>query len=477
MDSLDLRPKCHFRTKIKRNDHSKSNSQSLHTPQPSRTNSVRSNGRGAAADNLSSDHSDGEQGTLSKYPRRLSGGSKPPSRPASRLSRFRANSSAASAPVGEVEKQENGRPRRLSVAEWASNAVDSVTGSKGKKSKDKEAFETLDGDAKNVDEYQSRGPGGTLKKTALGPRSSSKGKSRDNLPSVVPKILKPPSMQGKKVVRALYDFSGSTDELSFKSGNEIVVLNEVLDDWWMGELDGETGLFPLSYTKAASASSHADDPHEVGVLEDVNGYGKHDDYLTSDVLEERELAAAPMVVRSPLYGTFNDAISFTSSVADDEDDFRTQPMSQEQTFSEADHRFVPRTPQPPRRKRSTLLSDDPAQQSLINGVTDDDPSSNATAATPTKKPPPPPPPPRRPVNQTGPPVPERRPPVFISRTSSSGSSLNVTPSSSIGSHHHGYDRSPFESATELEETIGCVQFRQNPFKPEGMCSNCLEFHD
>ncbi|KAF8809813.1 BAR-domain-containing protein [Phlegmacium glaucopus] len=482
---------------IKRNGRSKGNSQRLHTPQQlSRTNSVRSNGRGATPSSLSSDLSDAEQSTISKRFRKGSGGSKPPSRPASGLSRMRAKSSASSPPSGEDVKDGNERSRRRSVAGWASSAVDSVTGSKGKKGKDKdkEAFATLDnGDAAK---YQTNGTtGGTPKKAALRPRSSSKSKSRESLPStapkVTPRILKPPSMQGKKVVRALYDFSGSTEELSFKAGNEIVVLNEVLDDWWMGELDGQKGLFPLSYTEAVSSNlylprpqpqSRGDDTHQKpGVSGCVNEYGKQEDYLTSDVDEDGELAAAPMVVGSSFYGPFNDTMSFTSSMADDED---TQPMfisQDEQPFQDADHPFVmPPTPPPQRRRRSILQSGDSAQQPLINGTLDSDPSSYVTTtATPTKKPPPPRP--RRPVNHSsssGPPIPERKLPVVILKTSSSGSSLNVTPSTSLGSQNHGYDRSPFESAIELEGgTIGCGQFRQNPFKPKGMCSNCLEFHD
>jgi len=44
------------------------------------------------------------------------------------------------------------------------------------------------------------------------------------------------------------------DELSFKAGTEIAVLNEVLDDWWMGEVDGQTGLFPTSYVEILVSS-------------------------------------------------------------------------------------------------------------------------------------------------------------------------------------------------------------------------------
>lgn len=482
---------CHFRPKIKRN-RSKAISQSQHTLHPSRSNSQRSNGHGAIASSLSSDLSDGEQSTLSKHSRRGSSASKPPSRPTSRLARMRANSSTASAPSGDDEKHGNEKSRRMSVAEWASSAVDSVTGSKGKKNKDKEAFANLDDVAAINDAAEYQTSGSMVKKSSLARRSSSRNKSKENLPvttpKVPPRILMPPSVQTQKVVRALYDFSGSTDELSFKTGNQIVVLNEVLDDWWMGELDGQKGLFPMSYTEAAGSNPHMagaqskrdGTANQPGVSNSVNG---HEDYLTSDVEEDHELAATPMVIRSPFYGTFNDTMSVTSSVADEEEDFKMQPMfipQEEQPFLDVDHRFViPPTPPPQRQKRSILLSRDPAQQPLINGALDEDPSSQGSTTMPSKKPPPPPPPPRRPMNQissSGPPIPERKSPVSNSKTSSA-SSLNVSPPSSIDSHNYGYDRSPFESAVEFEGTIGCRQFRQNPFKARGMCSNCLEFHD
>ena len=47
---------------------------------------------------------------------------------------------------GEEEKSGNARSRQMSVAGWASSTVDSVTGSKGKKSRDTEAFTTLEDD-------------------------------------------------------------------------------------------------------------------------------------------------------------------------------------------------------------------------------------------------------------------------------------------------------------------------------------------
>ena len=493
---FDLRAEpSRFRRNTK-NDLPKNNRQSPHIKQLSRANSLRSNGRGNTPSSLSSELSDSEQIPVSKHLRRRSSGSKPSSRPASRLStRMRTNSNTS----GEEEKSGNNKKsRRMSVASW----VDSVTGSKEKKSKDTEAFAALDDDPavndhNNTTEYhQTNGNGGTpKKKSALG-RPSSNSKSKENMSPTIttkvatPRILKPPSMQGKKVVRALYDFTGSTDELSFKSGNEIVVLNEVLDDWWMGELDGQKGLFPMSYTEEARPQNGKQDAsYKPGVSKGVCRYRK--DYLTNDADEDGELATRPMMIETPTYGSFNDAMSIaSSSLVDDEDDFRTQPMffpqEVQQPFSDANQRFVvqqptPLPPPPPsslsqRPKRSILLPGDPAQESLVNGTMDEDEMTTATSTTRKQ---PPPPPPRRPANRhptSGPPVP-RKPPLNT-KTSPSGSLLNVTSSPSpIGSVNHGYDRSPFDSAIELGATVVCDQFKQHPFKPDGMCSNCLEFHD
>ncbi|KAG8917747.1 hypothetical protein FRC00_013252, partial [Tulasnella sp. 408] len=53
----------------------------------------------------------------------------------------------------------------------------------------------------------------------------------------------------KKLVRALYDYAGGGDELGFKTGDEIILLSEVSDGWWEGELEGRKGLFPSNYVE------------------------------------------------------------------------------------------------------------------------------------------------------------------------------------------------------------------------------------
>jgi signal transducing adaptor molecule len=51
-------------------------------------------------------------------------------------------------------------------------------------------------------------------------------------------------------VRALFDFQATDpDELTFRKGDIIAVLESVYKDWWKGLLRGQTGIFPLNYVE------------------------------------------------------------------------------------------------------------------------------------------------------------------------------------------------------------------------------------
>lgn len=51
-------------------------------------------------------------------------------------------------------------------------------------------------------------------------------------------------------VRALYDFQATDpDELQFRKGDIIAVIESVYKDWWKGLLRGKTGIFPLNYVE------------------------------------------------------------------------------------------------------------------------------------------------------------------------------------------------------------------------------------
>jgi len=52
-------------------------------------------------------------------------------------------------------------------------------------------------------------------------------------------------------VEALYDYeSGDAGDLVVHANDRIRILKRDSDDWWSGEIDGRTGLFPASYVKA-----------------------------------------------------------------------------------------------------------------------------------------------------------------------------------------------------------------------------------
>lgn len=56
-------------------------------------------------------------------------------------------------------------------------------------------------------------------------------------------------------VQAMYPYSAlNDDELSFEPEDIISVLSRDEPDWWRGELNGITGLFPSNYVRAFVSS-------------------------------------------------------------------------------------------------------------------------------------------------------------------------------------------------------------------------------
>lgn len=51
-------------------------------------------------------------------------------------------------------------------------------------------------------------------------------------------------------VIAVYDYTAANqDEMSFSKGQLINVLDKSNPDWWRGEVNGVTGLFPFNYVQ------------------------------------------------------------------------------------------------------------------------------------------------------------------------------------------------------------------------------------
>ncbi len=55
---------------------------------------------------------------------------------------------------------------------------------------------------------------------------------------------------GTACASALYQFDAENEnELSFQAGDVITLLSQLDENWYEGELNGATGIFPTSYVE------------------------------------------------------------------------------------------------------------------------------------------------------------------------------------------------------------------------------------
>ena len=58
------------------------------------------------------------------------------------------------------------------------------------------------------------------------------------------------------LVTAVHDYPGeSPDDLSFKTGDKIEVIERINSDWLRGECHGKQGLFPASFVEGLQSES------------------------------------------------------------------------------------------------------------------------------------------------------------------------------------------------------------------------------
>ncbi|KAG2137476.1 BAR-domain-containing protein [Suillus clintonianus] len=393
--------------------------------------STISNASGAVA---SSDISDEHRSPPMPTRRKSDAGNKTISRPSSRTSRKRSDSNAtrkradSDVTSGAPETPKGDKSgKKMNVTGWASSAMSSMTG-RGKK--DRDNFATLtNGDDPETPIVDSPRPPSSRSFSRKSPSSKAK-ELLNGSPKMSTQIMKPPSQYSRKLVRALHDFTGSSDELTFKAGDEITVIHEVLDDWWLGVLsNGRKGLFPTTYTETislssssyqSSAQSSEDNLHHAAASED-----SEDDigYL---------LGGRIMDTSHPSSARFDhgfDAESMTSTVPEDEEESRlvTAKIIDEEVF------YNPRYASP---------------QLLPPSISSSRPTSEKSFAI---KRPPPPLPSRRPTNTAAPPLPSRNSTKSQSNSPRPPASTYLTPSPSASSVQ-GPNISPFDSLLDVSST-------------------------
>ncbi|KAG6335101.1 hypothetical protein ID866_3990 [Astraeus odoratus] len=376
--------------------------------------------------------------------------SRPLSRSTSRASRKRSDSDVTtSTPLESTPPKSN---KRMSVTGWASSAVSSFAG-RGKK--DRDNFSALANEEEgDVDQGQ----------RSLSHQTSSKSLSRrspkprgtdlpsESSPRVPARILKPPSRQ-ERLVKAVHNFTGSSDELSFKAGDEITVINEVLEEWWLGMLkDGRKGLFPASYTTPVASTRTM--PHSRDSRKNGLSYNDRDSNNTDDTGDDQSItyhmSERPSDVPHSAT-TFTFDVQSVASATEEDESRRLMPP---QVADEDAFEVPPRTRQesPPLMRSKTSLE--------VPSV--------------GKKIPPPPPPPRKYTSTLLPPLIPDRPSSktrLQTDSPSSHSPVYLAPGSSTSS---GSGMSPFDSLADL--ATQCVDFRQLPNELKGMCGNCFRLH-
>ncbi|KAH9068103.1 hypothetical protein EDB83DRAFT_2314902 [Lactarius deliciosus] len=183
------------------------------------------------------------------------------SRAGSVRSRKRSDSQTTTGSTVEAarEKKDKEEKKKGSWSMWGRN------GSK----KDREQFAALrDGADEDSDSSDPEGAPGasaqSLKSTSLLSLGKWSKPQQNPSPRIPPLGSRARSGElERQVVRAVSDYLGSADELSFNTGDEIVVIGEVIDGWMMGQLGGKKGLFPTVYTEPITAGSRRVTPYAI----------------------------------------------------------------------------------------------------------------------------------------------------------------------------------------------------------------------
>jgi hypothetical protein len=424
------------------------------------------------------------------------GGSRPPSRKHSfsltgrkNSMRKRSDSGATEKSTGGTTEREDGERGKDKAGKRKSKAGWGMSWGNKSGVKSKEKFASLRGDRGSDEESEDDD------------RRSAKSNKVGRSPKAPARLIHTASAASmeRKRVRATFDYAAAADdELSFRTGDEIKVINETSDAWWTGELAGRQGLFPTSYVSPLPIpdtrkppmpprrpSAPGSPPEEAvggftGPVSQLNtgASASTETDMLSDV--DHPFGDHLLVThRTPVYASF-DQHSFTSSAADDTESdtderpvlSKRSPMAEQQILTKAPAP-PPGRPAIPSRQSTNAATSSPSVSSV---------SVSSAAASIGKKAPPPPPPRRGSIYGTPstsgsvgtPPIPARALPPSISRSSSAASA--PISAQALAAAMAAPTESPFDSTTDLMHTGSCREFKQNPFKARGMCANCFEQH-
>jgi len=387
-------------------------------------------------------------------------------------SRKRSDSQTTTGSTVEAarDKKEKEEKKKGSWSVWSRN------GSK----RDREQFTSLRGTADDESDSSDpeRAPGSPTQASKSASLLSLGKWSKSQQSISTPRIPAIGSTRGResmrqKMVRATSDYLGSSDELSFRTGDEIVVIGEVIDGWMMGQLDGKKGLFPTVYTEPISAASSRSLSKPSVASTPSLLQRKSSSKMSSDGANSSPSGSRQTLVDSDSFTSTSSRVSpraaqaqVTDTEGEDVDDSSHPFGDHHATTQDTDHEQGPPSSaalssgyrysyDSESLAESTADESEHEKSRLVRRRTSDDEEwvvrnvNNSNSGTPKKVPPPLPR--RQTESRKAPPPPPRRPDVRASPQ-------------------------PPMYGLQDGQTGDCANFVQAVGRATGMCANCQRMH-
>lgn len=291
--------------------------------------------------------------------------------------------------------------------------------------------------------------------------------------SIAVNIVNP--IEHTKYRRALFDFTGQNqDEISFRNGDVIAVIDEIDVGWWLGECHQKRGIFPVNYTEEYDPQTQPLPP--LPVRHETPPTVMEDDRSPLEQLrlphEQQKSLPELNATTHPLTNPRVVDVTYSPAVLDHQEATPPTPTQASVVSSTS----IRRPPPPP------VTTSSPAVTTLRSG------SLSRKRSTAIRAPPPPPPSVRTAnhtiepsaSSSTASPVILESPHRLVGEPSNIGSTAPLpaaalTPSPSQSLHEVHHDTAPVAALDEPCDECDCHEYIENVFK-KGYCNNCFHKH-